>query len=233
MIVYWSGGYGHEYLITMEIDPNGKNNLKRENIVDEDYALYWCEEAKIIDIQHKETNESHKHIYGYKIGEMKKIPYSEFSGGIYFYTTKEAAMELGNWHGVKTGKTIRRYISGLKSEENTVQDGQYNGICKAWHTNGQLRIECNFVYGNFDGLYQSWHPNGKRELLCYYKEDKLEGIYLAWDREGNDKKFFVYKEGEVVDKIIDAPPPAITFFDTHPHINNHMFSPLIYININV
>ena len=91
--------------MTLEIDPNGPNNMERGGVVHRDYAKYRCRSAKVIKIENVLTGETakiatsgHDEQFCYKVGEMVEEPYYNTEieivcgEGIHFFMTKEPAV---------------------------------------------------------------------------------------------------------------------------------------------
>ena len=111
----------------------GKHNEDRKNIVDKQFAKMRCSKARVIRIYNMHDNSiEYEEAFGiydtsfkYIVGEVVE-PIDEFSedldkvcgAGIHYFLTEEPAY---HW------KYIPKY-----------------GLCKLWHENGQILVQCTF-----------------------------------------------------------------------------------------
>src|SRR3972149_11655315 len=92
-------------VVKLEIDPKGPNNLGRSGVDDPDHAVYRCQSAKVVGIEHVLTGETaemaisgYSGQFCYRVGEMIEEPEYDTNieivcgKGIHFYLTKEPAV---------------------------------------------------------------------------------------------------------------------------------------------
>ena len=153
-------------VVTLEIDSKGQNNMKRSGVVDPNHAVYRCQSARVVGIEHALTGETAEKAisdfdgqFCYRVGEMIEEP--EYSTkieivcgkGIHFYLTKEPAVF---------------YALGLMGFKG------YTGEVKSWHANGQRWAHGWFKDGKWDGEWEAWYASGKRSFHGWYKDGKLK-----------------------------------------------------------
>ena len=67
---------------------------------------------------------------------------------------------------------------------NQYLDDKRHGLWRAWHENGQLSMECNFVNGIEHGIYRDWYQDGQLRLEHAYLDGKEHGISREWHYSG-------------------------------------------------
>jgi hypothetical protein len=184
------------------LEPLGRNNEGRNDIVDANFAKMRCEYARVIKIydmitkeefdsatsfcdnNHKITYEKGKIVYPDKYDiDINKV----CGSGIHYFKTEEPAYMYD----------IDR-IDRIESE--------FTLLYKNWYDNGLCMITCNFKNGMLDGELTFWHDNGIIKLQNHYSNGTLNSKQ-EWTSDGipivNNK---VYQYG--------------------PHLNTNMKSPL-------
>jgi len=177
-------------VVTLEIDPNGSNNMERSDVVDRDHAKFRCRSARVVGIENALTGEtaematsSHDGQFCYRVGEMVEEPnycaeIEKVCGeGIHFYLTWESA------------KVYALQLIGFKG---------YTGEIKGWHDNGQRLSHGWFKDGKFDGEWEKWHENGNmdgtRMGKCWRMGASRMGKRLGKGlRVMNNVLFWIYK----------------------------------------
>jgi len=59
-----------------------------------------------------------------------------------------------------------------------------NGVCRAWHANGVLAEEYEWVNRNVVGAIRKWHDNGTLAKEIPFSDGKEHGSVRQWNREG-------------------------------------------------
>ena len=164
-------------IVTLELLEDTKNNEKRDDVVDDKYAKFRCNRAKVISITNVETGETMKKdvsIYDdefkYRVGEIvKTFCFNETintvcTEGIHYFKTEEAALSwFYNQEDIKNfpdGKWIRWHENGQKLSEGSFKDGKGDGKWIGWHNNGQKHYEGTFKNGQYGGEWIYWRSNG-------------------------------------------------------------------------
>jgi len=205
MEVYKAAG---NYIITLQIDPDGENNLDRDGVVDKNYAKFRCREAQVVKIKSKfgkETLDSIESDYHkgfiYKVGEKVVEPsYNEkyknnvCGDGIHFYLSKEAAY-YHRLYGIN-GLIKDFYPSGQLSQQGVWKNLNPDGEWLCYHENGVLQEKNIYQNGNLHGLHQTWYNNGKQAEITNYIDGKKHGLSRKWHNNGQLKLWDIYKDGK-------------------------------------
>ncbi|MFT4662993.1 MAG: hypothetical protein ACI9AT_000824 [Ulvibacter sp.] len=124
-----------------------------------------------------------------------------------------------NLHGQKD--TLRKvYENGNARFAYPTLDGEYHGLCRMWHKNGQLQSEGKWINGKQDGLQVSYFDNGNISLKAWYVLGKLRKS-KAYHENGNKSLFsnvrtnglfnrFWYESGERLMKHREIKGRSIT-----------------------
>lgn len=108
------------------------------------------------------------------MSETNEYNHSWLNGRLnYQYINREAqkAMVVG-YH--PNGKLSFKYY---------LSDGKLNGLCRAWHENGQPSKEEVFTNGRLL-FVRGWFPNGQLKSEVPYKNGKIHGICKSWYENG-------------------------------------------------
>lgn len=66
--------------------------------------------------------------------------------------------------------------------ENRLAGVQFEGVCRAWHYNGQLAEETRYRHGKLHGISRQW--NAKGHLLGSFTMDHGTGTMRQWYQDG-------------------------------------------------
>src|SRR3989304_6624529 len=179
-------------LVTMEIDPNGPNNMERSGVVDPDHAKYRCRSAKVVRIEHVLTGETaematsgYDEQFCYRVGEMVEEPnYSAYIEwvcglGVHFFLT----MVPAKFHAL--------HLICFKG---------YTGEYKCWHDNGRLGSHGWYKDGKKDGEWEWCDGRGERFQHGLYNDGGEEGEWEWCDENGKHWKHGWYKDGEWMER---------------------------------
>jgi len=138
-------------VVTLQINPNGLNNLGRSGVVDRDHATFRCRSAMVVGIENVLTGETAEMAtsqfdvrFCYRVGEMVEEPeYNAVIGivcgkGIHFFLTEEPA----KFHALGpikdyTGEWEGWYDNGQRRERGCYKDGFRVGKWEWWDIYGQ------------------------------------------------------------------------------------------------
>jgi len=81
-------------------------------------------------------------------------------------------LEIENGHDMINFSEISRRCHQIFHQYIKIEDreywkqmknihGQLHGICRGWHTNGQLQYEWNYLHGQKHGILRGWYQNGQ------------------------------------------------------------------------
>lgn len=59
-----------------------------------------------------------------------------------------------------------------------------HGLFRAYHRNGQLATEGNYVHGVEEGIWRDYHENGRLAAEGFYKDGKEFGEWKSWNDQG-------------------------------------------------
>jgi hypothetical protein len=192
---------------TLEIDPKDLNNMGRRRVVDPTHAVYRCQSAKVVGIEHVLTGETAEKAYSgwdetfcYIVGEMIEEPEYDTNieivcgKGIHFYLTKEPAvlyaLGLMGFKGY-TGEVKSWHANGQRWAHGWFKDGKWDGEWDVWHANGQRLSHGWYMDGKLNGEWEWWHDNGKRWKHGWLKDGKKDGEWEWWYENGQRSSTFV------------------------------------------
>lgn len=95
-----------------------------------------------------------------------------------------------------------KYLKTNMEEYYIDENGGFHGEYKAYYSNGQLRLICNYVDNKLQGEYKDYHENGQLYLICNYVNKKLHGEYKTYHENGELCKQVFYNMGKRVDLTI-------------------------------
>lgn len=147
-------------------------------------------------IRRKKTTYRGESTYRVLPNGMKHGPYVLYytnnpRADLSFYWCKEVTYYLGKkegeqrlWHcAIPKGSKISRVKTAI-AEKRYFINGLEEGICQAWHENGQTEYIYSFHKGQREGSYKEWFSNGDLYEESYYKEGKLEGRQTIYHGKG-------------------------------------------------
>ena len=83
----------------------------------------------------------------------------------------------------------------LEAEWN-YKDGKYDGLCRSWDDNGQLRYEVKYKDGKQDALFRRYYENGQLSGEGIYTDGEKDGLFRAWHENGQLYYEENYQDGE-------------------------------------
>ena len=161
-------------IVTLELLDNSVTSEERCDVVDDNYAKFRCNMAKVINIVNVKTGKTinsdrsiHDINFVYTLGEIVKTDFNTCldrvcAEGIHYFKTKETA------------------LSWFIRHTNYWPDGKI----KQWYDNGQKKAEVTFKKGEPDGKYISWWKNGEKNSEKTWKNGKLHGKCTVWNEKG-------------------------------------------------
>jgi antitoxin component YwqK of YwqJK toxin-antitoxin module len=75
---------------------------------------------------------------------------------------------------------------------------RYTGKAELFRETNQKLFTGNFKEGQLDGLCVTWHTNGNRENESYWREGKLDGLSTDWYKKGKKEREGHWKNGKVI-----------------------------------
>lgn len=117
-------------------------------------------------------------------GQNNKVVESYYDNG---NPMQERYFEIIDGNKVLT-KEVIYYDNKVKKMEGAYKDSLRDGVWKAWHRDGSLWSEGNFVEGKRDGFGNTYYQNGARNIEGWYKDDKRVGKWNFYDSLGNLEK---------------------------------------------
>jgi len=170
-------------IVILELLNDSVTNEKRDDVVDDKYAKFRCNMAKVVNITNVKTGKRMKkdvsiyddNFYYILNGVVKTHCFNETinevcTEGIHYFKTKEAAL---SWFynqedkNFPDGKWIRWHENGQKLSEGSFKDGKGDGKWIGWHNNGQKGYEGTFINGQYGGEWIYWRPNGNIQK-CFW-----------------------------------------------------------------
>ena len=175
-------------IVTLKLLNDSVTNEKRDVVVNDKYAKFGCDRAKVVNITEVKTGA--RMVYDTSIYtcdfcyRMGKIVKSHFDGkldivcasGIHYFKTKEAAL---SWfyrqknQNFPDGKWTKWYENGQKESEGTHKDWKHDGKWIGWHDNGKKYSEGVFKDGEKDGKWTWWFDNGLIGTQATFKNGRL------------------------------------------------------------
>jgi len=75
---------------------------------------------------------------------------------------------------------------GILTHHCVYDHGKPHGLEKAWHDNGQLWWQVEYIDGKREGKLEMWFPSGQKNASWTYKNNQLLGTYLAWNQQSDN-----------------------------------------------
>ena len=148
------------------------NNLKFENINDEEFISRFCDEI----------SEDIIPLCGDDLLEEK--PFVEF-----IMTSNEKDNVIKEYHE----------NDNLKEEREVNSEGKSHGITKIYHQNGQLQVQLEYTNGKQkDGEIISFHDNGNKARCINLLNGNYEGDFIEWHKNGVISRKGVYENDKVI-----------------------------------
>jgi len=205
-------------IVTLELLEDTITNEKRGNVINDKYAKFRCDRARVIDIVNVETGKNikkdisiHDASFEYRVGKVATTDFDEdldqvCAYGIHYFKTEGAAL---SWfycqHDKKfpDGEWTTYHENGQKRCDGTFANGSTDGKVIWWHFNGQKRSEKTYKDGKLDGKCTEWRDNGDKESEGTCKNDFLDGKLTYWFPDGHKKSEETYKDGELDGKCTE------------------------------
>jgi len=202
-------------IVILELLNDSVTNEKRNGVVDDKYAKFRCDKARVVNIVNVKTEEMMKKDvsiwndrFRYFSGEIAetgfdKNPDKICARGIHYFKTREAAV---SWFYRQDdeyfldGKFIQWHENGEKESEGTFKDGKFDGKWTIWHENGQKHLEGTYKNRHRDGKWIKWYNNGNKRSERTFKDGKLNGKWTEWRYNGNKQSERTYERGELENK---------------------------------
>jgi len=201
-------------IVTLELLNNTKTNEKRSNVVNDKYANFRCNMAKVVNITNVKTGalmENDVSFYNdefkYRLGEVVKTSFHEIhlnavcTKGIHYFKTKKVAVSwfyTMNDLNFPDGNWIMYYENGQKQSEGTYKNGEKDGKWIDWYENGQIESEGTYKDGERNGKWIGWHDNSNKDFEGTYKNRTLDGKMIEWWNNGYKKSEGTYKDWEKI-----------------------------------
>jgi antitoxin component YwqK of YwqJK toxin-antitoxin module len=108
--------------------------------------------------------------------------------------------------GVKNGRSLSFFESGLPAVESYWMKGSLNGVIRRFYPTGQKKVETMYRMGKRDGPNLIYYESGKVEISGQYLNDLSDGIWKFTDDKGVVRYELKYKAGvllnpEIADSI--------------------------------
>ncbi|MBN4071233.1 hypothetical protein JYT72_01860 [Crocinitomix catalasitica] len=81
----------------------------------------------------------------------------------------------------------------------------FTGKCEEFHSNGELKMEKNFVDGKVDGKMITYYDNGQKKDFKEFKENFQTGESISYTRSGEVKFHALYKRGKQTEVLLTRP----------------------------
>ncbi len=198
-------------IVTLELLEDTKNNEKRDGIVDDKYAKFRCDRAKVISIVNVKTGKTMENDnsiirmkFIYSLGEIVKTNFDPdlneiCASGIHYFKTREAAVVWfyrQNDEKFPDGNWISWRENGQKFTEGTYKNGKAHGKCIGWRGNGQKLSEGTYKNGKKHGKCIQFDVDGNKFFEGTFKDGKKDGKRTEWWSNGNKRSEGMYKDGE-------------------------------------
>ena len=205
-------------IVTLELLNNSVTNEKRDGVVDDRYAKFRCNEAKVINITNVKTGEKinsdvsiRDKNFVYTLGKVIKTNFDKTlkkvcTEGIHYFKTKEAAVvwfycQIGE--NFPDGEWIIWRGNGKKKSKGTYKNGYMDGKRTDYFKDGNKLFEGTYKDGKEDGKWIWWWNNGQKNTDEIWKNGKKDGKYIDRWYSGNKKSEGTYKDNEKYGKWIE------------------------------
>ncbi len=99
----------------------------------------------------------------------------------------------------------------------------FSGIFQKFRYDEKLYYECSYNNGEKDGLCEEWHSNGNLSFEGSYKDNKKDGLHIYWGENGDwtsikdyvDGELNHIKKGDLSQEIIDMLPAKVRDIDSN------------------
>lgn len=76
------------------------------------------------------------------------------------------------------------------------QNGQIHGLSQAYYKNGQLKEQCNYIFGRRDGELIYYYENGQQMSSMRYETGRVVDTTRTWYDNGQPKSIEIYTPGK-------------------------------------
>lgn len=223
----------------VELEPLGRNNEGRADIVDPKYAKMRCERARVLTIYDADTKEEFDEAVTTITYRKGTIVYPDsydpdmnhISGnGIHYYKTFEPAymhaLKLTNYTGIYTiwydnGKHFHtwEFVNGKCNDEK-----EY--LYESYYDNGNTEEQAMYKHGRLNGLGRAWYKNGNIKIECNMKNDILDGFHKEWREDGTLELQTEYKDGNIISQY--SPDECVNYIQPVVYTPQY-YTPQYYI----
>lgn len=193
-IVYKSA---QDCIVKLRLLEGTKTNLRRRGVVNSNHAKFRCNQAFVVSITRKMSDEQLLKInsdcpvfFQYIVDETAdEYRFDDdldevCTTGIHFFLTEETAffynLNIKNYNG----EYLEYNDDGLLIKRLFYVDGKREGEYLEYYDNGKLREKYSYVNGQREGEYLEYHKNGKLWIKCFYKNDRNDGECLVYYENG-------------------------------------------------
>jgi antitoxin component YwqK of YwqJK toxin-antitoxin module len=210
------------------LEPLGRNNEGRNDIVDANFAKMRCEFARVIKIYDANTKEEFDSATSF-CDDYHKITYEK--GKIVYPDKYDSGINIVCGSGIHYFKTEEpAFMCYVDIETINPSDSKFTLLYKHWYDNGLCMVLCNFKNGILDGESTFWHDNGIIELQNHYSNGTRNGECKVWHTNGKLAYIGNYINGELNSKqewTSDGIPIVNNkVYQYGPNVDTNMKSPL-------
>lgn len=89
--------------------------------------------------------------------------------------------------------------NGSRIKEEYFQNNNIKeAIYKEYHSNGNIRIECNYINGKKMDEYIKYYYTGRKFIECYYINDKIDGELKIYKENGELSSIIIHNNGKKI-----------------------------------
>ncbi len=197
-------------IVTLLLLDDSKTNEKRKYVINDKYAKFRCDRAKVVNIKNVKTGELMEgdlSIYdggfAYSLEKIVKTYFNEnlnevCASGIHYFKNTKVAL---SWfydqnNNFPNGKWTEWHENGHKYSEGTYKDGKKDGKWIYWGVDGKKDSEGTYKDGKHDGKWTGWHKNGQKYSDEVYKDGEYDGKWTTWHDNGHKRAEGTYKDGK-------------------------------------
>jgi antitoxin component YwqK of YwqJK toxin-antitoxin module len=109
----------------------------------------------------------------------------------------DGSQEAGEYErGARTGKWKRVDAETVPIHEVNYKKGLRQGPAVAWHPNGQVRSQSEYLQDRMHGRHQTWYPSGQIKRDGTYDCGAKVGLWTAWYSDGGKETRGFFAEGQ-------------------------------------
>ena len=175
-----------EVLVEIEIPPDAKTDINRDDIFDKLNAEYKTNKYIVKKIYDQHLNEYSMFFHNYYSSAIKL-------GELVFVNDSECYSDTDEEEEVKEFYMSKHIAIGVTDI--------IDGICTLYHKNGRKRIEYTRKNGKKNGKYYEWLENGQIYEESCYLNDLLDGECKFYDLNGKLEKHDLYHKDKIIEKL--------------------------------